>query len=234
MLPRSRLIQACLLYTILSLSAGGAFGAEIEGQKPMVVIGDVFKFTPGSWATYSIHDRVKREYYQMYIATLEKTRAHDKPCSWMEVEVTPEGAPPVVSRFLVEETKDGPGEIFDVIVQIEGYPSFIVPTRFYEGKGKEIGEFQSSYVAKRLGKKTVTVNGKPINAWEVEASDKKGRKINALISEEAPPLGIVKADTEKTTIHLVAWGTSAKSKMEGSPITFYLWLVRQLGQGLMR
>ncbi len=234
MSARSRLIQACLLCAILCLSAGGAFGAEMEGQKPMVVIGDVFRFVPGSWATYSIHDRVKQEHYRMYIATLEKTQSHDKPYSWMEVEVTPAGAPPVVSRFLVEETKGGPGEILDVIIQIEGYPSFIVPTRFYEGKGKEIGEFQSSYVAKRLGKKTVTVNGKPINAWEVEASDKKDRKINAIVSDEVPPLGIVNADTEKTTIHLVAWGTGAKSKIEGSPITFYLWMIKQLGQNFMR
>src|SRR5664279_3552061 len=120
-IPRGRpsRLLVCLLGLILCFPLA-VQGAAIKGQKPMMVIGDVFHFTPGAWATYSIHERVHNERYRMYIATLQKTERNGKPCSWMEVEVTPEKAGVITSRFLVEETKDGPGELFEVIVQIKG------------------------------------------------------------------------------------------------------------------
>jgi hypothetical protein len=223
-----------LIFLAACLPAGEVSGAGIEGQKPMMVIGDVFHFTPGSWAVYRINDRVKNEKYRMYISVLEKTRYNEKPCSWMEVEVTPETASPVASRFLVEETKEGPGELFDVMVQVKGYSPFTVPKQLYEGKEREIGQFQSSYVAKRTARKTVTLNNRTLPVWEVEATDKKGRRIKALVSEETPPLGIVTAETEKTDVYLDSWGTDAKSRISGTPISFYLWLVMQLGRSLVK
>jgi len=228
------IILSLSLSSILCLPPGNAPGAAIEGQKPMMVIGDVFHFTSGSWAVYRINDRVKNEQYRMYISVLEKTIRNEKPCSWMEVEVTPEGASPIASRLLVEETKEGPGELFDVIVQVKGYSPFTVPKQLYEGKEREIGQFQSSYVAKRTGRKTVTVGGRAVPAWEVDATDKKGRKIKALVSEEVPPMGIVSAETEKTDVYLDSWGTDAKSRISGTPISFYLWLVMQLGRSLVK
>jgi hypothetical protein len=224
----------CAVCLLLSFSFSVIHAAEIEGQKPMMVIGEVFQFIPGSWATYSIHDRVKNERYRMYMSTLDKVKHGGKSCSWMEVEVTPESGASITSRFLVEETKDGPGELFEVIVQIDGVLPFVVPKKLYEGKGKEIGDFQTSYVAKKVGKRTVSLEGKTIPVWEVEATDKKARKIRALVSEQIPPMGIVKAETEKTDIHLEKWGTGAKTKIEGTPVNLYLWLIKQLGQGILR
>lgn len=223
-----------LILLFLCLPAGEARSATIQGQKPMMVIGDVFHFTPGSWAVYHILDRVKNERYRMYISVLEKTVRNEKPCSYMEVEVTPEDSTPIASRFLVEETKEGPGELFDVVVQVKGYAPFTVPRQLYEGKEREIGQFQNSYVAKRTSRKTVTLNGRTLPVWEVDATDKKGRKIKALVSEEVPPMGIVTAETEKTDIYLDSWGTDAKSKISGTPISFYLWLAMQLGRTLVK
>jgi hypothetical protein len=225
-------------FCVLSLFFGLSFSvttdaAGIEGQKPVMVIGEVFQFVPGSWATYSIHDRVKNERYRMYMSTLEKVKCGDKSCSWMEVEVSPENGGTIASRFLVEETKDGPGELFEVIIQMKGFLPFVVPKKLYEGKEKEIGDFQTSYVAKRVGKKTVSLDGKTIPVWEVEATDKKARKIKALVSEQIPPMGIVKAETEKTDIELEKWGTGAKTRIEGTPANLYLWLIKQLGQGII-
>ncbi|HEY3277687.1 MAG TPA: hypothetical protein VGJ94_13800 [Syntrophorhabdaceae bacterium] len=208
--------------------------AEIGGQKPVMLIGEVFRFVPGSWAIYSIHDRVKNERYRMYISTLEKAKCEEKTCSWMEVEVAPESGASVASRFLVEETKDGPGRLFEVIIQIKDYIPFMVPRKLYEGKEREVGDFQNSYVAKRVGRKTILWEGKSITVTEVEATDKKARKISALVSEEVPPLGIVKAEAEKTDIFLEKWGEGAKTKMEGTPVNLALWLIKQIGQGVMK
>ena len=120
---------AVFIFALSGLPALAAPREAMEGQKPMMVIGDVFQFVPGSWGVYRIHDRVKKEHYRMYIATLEKTKVNGKACSWMEVEVTPEKASPVASRFLVEETKDGPGELLEVVVQVKGFAPFIVPQK---------------------------------------------------------------------------------------------------------
>ena len=234
MIRRSLWYIPLFLMMAVCLPPCSVMGAAIEGQRPMMVIGDVFHFTPGSWAVYYITDRVKNERYRMYISVLEKEARNGKPCSWMEVEVTPESSSPVASRFLVEETKDGPGELLDVVVQVKGTQPFTVPRQLYEGKEREIGQFQGSYVAKRVGKKTVTVNNRSVPAWEVEATDKKGRKIKALVSEETPPLGIVTAETEKTDVSLDSWGMDAKSRISGAPINFYLWLAMQLGRGLVK
>ena len=230
----TRLIILLIVFPLLCLPPGEVSGAPIEGQKPMMVIGDVFHFTSGSWAIYRINDRVKKEQYRMYISVLEKTVRNEKPCSWMEVEVTPEGASPIASRLLVEETKEGPGELFDVVVQVKGYSPFTVPKQLYEGKEREIGQFQNSYVAKRTGRKSVTVNGRTVPVWEVDATDRKGRKIKALVSEEVPPMGIVSAETEKTDVYLESYGTDAKSRISGAPISFYLWLAMQLGRSLVK
>jgi hypothetical protein len=227
-------LSLCLSCAIFSVSAHGTWATEIQGQRPMLVIGDVFRFTPGSWATYTIRDRVRNETFRAYIAILDKTTQNGKPFSWMEVEILPEIAPPVITRFLVEETKDGPGELLEVTVQVKGYPPFTVPRQYYEGKGKEVGDFQGSYVAKRVGRRRVAISEKDISVWDVEATDKKNRKIIASVSEEVPPLGIVQAESEKTSMRLDNWGTDAKGRMEGTPINFYLWLIMQIGQGLVR
>jgi hypothetical protein len=125
--------------------------AEIEGQRPMMIVGDAFQFIPGAWSSYYVHDRAKKEYYRMYIATLERLTRDGKSCSWMEVGVTPEKDPAVVTRFLVEETRSGPGEILDVIVQVQGYSPFTVPESFYRGEEKDVGNFKGTTVDSLLG-----------------------------------------------------------------------------------
>ena len=232
--PRLPVHVLCLILGLILSFPQAVAAASIKGQKPMMVIGDVFRFTPGAWAVYSIRERVHNERYRMYIATLQKTERNGKPCSWMEVEVTPEKAGKITSRFLVEETKDGPGELFEVIVQIKGYAPFVVPRAFYEGKEKEIGEFETSYVARRGGKRTVAVNGRTVAVWEVEATDNKARQIKALVSDQIPPLGVVNAESEKTAIFLESWGGDASTKIEGAPINFFLWLVTAVGQTIIK
>ncbi len=105
---------------------------------------------PRGMGRYFIHDREKKEYYRMYIATLERLNCDGRACSWMEVGMTPEKDPAVVTRFLVEETRNGPGELLDVIVQVQGYSPFTVPKSFYEGEAtdKEVGNFQGAAVVK--------------------------------------------------------------------------------------
>lgn len=210
--------------------------AEIEGQRPLMIVGDTFQFTPGAWASYFIHDRAKKEYYRMYIATLERLTRDGKPCSWMEVGMTPEKDPSVVTRFLVEETPKGPGEMLDVIVQVQGYAPFTVPESFYKGEGedRDVGNFQGAAIAKRIARRVIPLGGQTVNAWDVEAVDAKGNTLGALVSEEVAPIGVIMAESPLMGMYLSDWGGGAKSRIEGTPVNFYMWLMMQMGGALTK
>ena len=205
---------------------------EIKGQKPMMLIGETFQFVQGSWSRYLIHDKVKNEYYQMSIAILEKERRDSKDCSWMEVEIISESNPPVVTKFLTEETKEGPGDLKEVIVQAKGYSPFTVPGSFYEGKDKEVGDFKTAHVVKRIEKNLINYKNKTLNVWKIEAQDPKGKIIDALISEEVPPIGVVMVESPESGMYLDDWGMNAKSRIEGTPLNFYIWLIHQTFDGM--
>ncbi|HET6490469.1 MAG TPA: hypothetical protein VFG28_11995 [Syntrophales bacterium] len=228
------ILAAVVIATGLAASQGQS--AEIRGQRPMMIVGDTFQFTPGAWASYFIHDREKMEYYKMYIATLERLTCEEKSCSWMEVGVTPEKDAAVVTRFLVEETRSGPGEIFDVVVQVQGYSPFTVPKSFYKGDAadKDVGNFRGAAVAKRITQRIIPIGGRTVNTWDVEAVDAKGGVMNALISEEVAPIGVVLAESPLFGMYLSDWGNGAKSRIEGTPVNFYVWLMMQMGGGLSR
>lgn len=38
------------------MTAATANGADIEGQRPLMIVGDAFRFAPGAWSDYLIHD----------------------------------------------------------------------------------------------------------------------------------------------------------------------------------
>lgn len=229
-------IRSCIVWFVAVVLEVGTLvpqgqTAEIEGQRPMMIVGDAFQFNPRAWSNYYVHDRARKEYYRMYIATLERISRDGKPCSWMEVGVTPEKDPAVVTRFLVEETKSGPGEILDVIVQVQGYAPFTVPGSFYKGEemDKKIGNFQRAAVAKRIAGRVIPIGRRTVNAWAVEAVDAKGETLEALVSEEVAPIGVIMAESPFFGIYLSDWGGEAKSKIEGTPVNFYVWLMMQMG-----
>ena len=219
---------------LVAVTAPAPCGAEVKGQRPMMIVEDVFQFTPGAWSDYLIHDRSKQEYYRMSIATLERLDRNGKPCSWMEIGVTPEKEPPVVTRLLVEQTKTGPGEIYEVIVQVRGYAPFTVPESFFRGEDKDVGNFKTTAVAKRVERRVVPVAGRSVGAWDVEAVDAAGDVTAALVSEEVAPIGVILAESPQVDMVLSDWGTGAKSKIEGTPVNFYVWLMMQMGDALTK
>ena len=219
---------------LVAVTAPAPCGAEVKGQRPMMIVEDVFQFTPGAWSDYLIHDRSKQEYYRMSIATLERLDRDGKPCSWMEIGITPEKDPPVVTRLLVEQTKTGPGEIYEVIVQVRGYAPFTVPESFFRGEDKDVGNVKSTAVAKRIERRVIPVAGRSVRAWDVEAVDAAGDVTAALVSEEVAPIGVILAESPQVDMVLSDWGTGAKSKIEGTPVNFYVWLMMQMGDALTK
>jgi hypothetical protein len=223
-----------LLVIILIALPGAAPAADIQGQKPVMFIGDAFQFVPGAWTSYYVHDKQKNEHYRMWMATLEKRSQDNKPASWMEIEVVMEKNPPVVTRFLVEETPRGPGELMEVIVQMKGYSPFVVPKKYYEGTDKEVGQFQTAQTVKRVAQRVIRFAQRDLKVVEVEAVDPTGKRVAATVSESVLPIGVVMAETDDVGMYLDNWGMQAKSKIEGTPMNFYLWLMMQIGDGLTK
>jgi hypothetical protein len=206
---------------------------EIQGQKQMVVIDDTFQFIPGTWATYTVHDKQKNEEYEMTFSVMEDERNSDGPCSWMEVVIKMEQTPTVVTRFLARKTKQGPGEVLEAIVQMEGYSPFTVPRNFLEGEDAEVAQTLNYRLAKKVRKKSVNFQHRKINLWLVEAISDNQQSITAWVSEELPPMGIFKIDTSEVGMYLEDWGTGAQSEITGTPMNFYLWIASQIGKALV-
>jgi hypothetical protein len=224
-----------LMLSVLAV-AGALLPAEnqVPGQKPLVVIADTFQFVAGSWARYRILDKKKNETYIMSIAILDKEPVKGKPCSWLEIEVLTKDQPRVVTRILAEETKQGPGEIQSAIVQVQGYDPFTVPKKFLkpDKTGDQVAQFKPATVVKKLQRRAVGPAGRQVQAWDVEAVTQDGQDIRAVVSEEILPIAVYDVESPDTRMTAEDWGLGARTKIEGTPIPFWLWLLDQVGKGL--
>ncbi len=225
---RPLLSPALLLLAAPVLTAA----ADVPGQKPLLIVEGAFRFVSGSWARYNLRDKAKQEDYSMQIAILDQIAKKDKKYWWMEISVEMPKNPEVVTRILVEETPDGPGDMADAIVQVAGYAPFTVPKKYYQAKDKQIVPPVPAHVVRRLEKKTFTRQGRSLAALEVEAQDADGNAVRAVVSEELPPIAVCTAETRDLAMDLVDWGGGARTRISGTPRSFYLWIFEQIGEGL--
>jgi hypothetical protein len=222
-----------LLLSLLVIQAATAGTAQkIPGQKPLLIIGDKFQFVAGSWASYQIQDKTKGEQYRMYIAVLERDKKKKPAASWMEIGVESKGNPGVVTRLLAEETPQGPGKMLQVIVQVEGYSPFNVPKKYFQGKNAEVAPTIPTQVLKRLEKRSFTAGNRQVEGWEVEAEGPKGARTRGVVSEEVLPIGVLEAETNDVKMSLQDWGLGARTKIQGTPRAFSLWILEQIAKEL--
>jgi len=228
--------KALILMLCVLAMAGTLRPAEnqVPGQKPLVVIADAFQFVAGSWARYHILDKKKNETYMMSIAILDKAPVKSKHCSWLEVEVLTKDQPRVVTRILAEETNQGPGAIQSAIVQVQGFDPFTVPKNFLKPDKADdrVAQFKPATIIKKLALQTVGPAGRRVQAWQVEAMTQDGQDIRAVVSEEILPIAVYDVESPEMRMTAEDWGLGAKTKIEGTPIPFWLWLLDQIGKGM--
>jgi hypothetical protein len=209
---------------------------KIPGQRPLLVIGDQFQWVHGSWATYDLYDKAKRERSKMYIAILEQGKKKNRQGIWLEVGIEMRGEPKVMTRMLAEMTPSGPGDLLEAIVQVEGMGAFSVPGSFMK-QGNEEGERQVGQVrpareVRRMEERVITRRGRELKVWDVEAEDADGKPVKAVVSIELPPIAVVSADTDEMQMEIVDWGLAARSRITSKPMNFYLWIASQIGKGM--
>jgi hypothetical protein len=215
----------------------GALSAQqenIPGQKKLPILQDGFRFVPGTWTTYSILDKTKNETYTMTIAALTKETIQGKPYSWLEIEIEMKDAPAVVTSILTEETGQGPGRIEKAVVQVRGMSPFTIPRKYLEGQDQTVGEFKPAHIVRKLENRKIILAGKAIDVLAVEAENDKGEKVSAQVSLQILPIVIYEADTVDLKMTALDFGEGAKTKIEGLPLPFALWILEQVASGLTK
>jgi hypothetical protein len=229
------MVGRALVLAVALASIVSAADKTVPGQKPVLLVDGTFRFVQGSWGKYEIQDLAKKETYQMWIAILDGKQLNKNgkkvPYSWLEIAVDLPGQPSVVTRCLVEQTPEGPGELDKVIVQVAGMAAFSVPKRFYEpqdGKAATVAQFQVAKQGQQVSRDQYTVGARSFPAWTLEAFDEAGKPVRAVVSEELPPIGVYRAEAGSTRMTLLDWGTGAKSRIRGLAYPFWLWLGGQV------
>jgi len=212
--------------------AGSVFAAApekdpMEGQQPIPMMGDSFQFQSNTWARYQFQpaDQPRSE---LVFSILDEVRKRRGNAWWMEIEIISKETEDVVTRVLLPETEDGPGDALKAIVQIEGYRPFEVPRKYLKPNPKketeQVGEFATFTPKGKPKAKQFTCNGRTINGTSVEALDAEGRTVKVDLSPEVPPLGIVGVYGEGITMELLDWGSDASTKIEGKPVGLWRWI----------
>lgn len=204
---------------------------EVQGQKPVMLIGDTFQFTPGSWATYTLYDKAEDAYYTMTMSILESVRKNGKDAAWMEIEIETDKEL-VVTRLLTEKTKAGPGEMYEVVVYIHGMAPFTIPEKWLKDEEKKVGDFKVSQVQSRVAQRSIRFGGYPLDVFDVDAVDEKGAPVAATVSLGVAPIGILMADTKEMAMYLEDWGTGARTRVVGTPVGFIEWTIGLVGKGM--
>jgi hypothetical protein len=216
-------------------SGGSAAREQIPGQKrPLVIVGDTFRFVEGSWARYVVDDLQTGETYRMTMAVLEKGRKKSTVGRWMEVDVRMPGQPGVATRFLVTETAQGPGELLEAIVQVEGMTPFSVPGRFLKaGNDQKVAPLKPAKLVRQSTEKiSIPHRDGAIEAWAVDAETAEGERVQATVSLELPPITLYEATTREMRMKAEDWGLGARSAIRGEPQSFYIWLLEQVAKGM--
>ena len=207
---------------------------NIPGQRPMLLLDNAFQFISGSWADYTYFDKQKNESTRLYFSILDRETVKNAPYIWMEIEAAVKDAPVVVTRVLIEEKKAGPFRIDQAIVQVQGYSPFSVPQKYLEGQDQQVGQFQTAHIVSQLAQQVIEHNGKKINAITAEAATDQGDKMSITYSLELPPIAVYQAENKDFRLSINDWGMDARSKINGPPESFLLWIMEQVNNAISK
>lgn len=214
-------------FTLVSVSQGTPEKDPMAGQQPIPMMEDEFQFKSGTWARYRFKP-VDQPQSELEFSILDKVKQRRGTAWWMEIEMKPEETDDVVTRVLLPETENGPGDALKAIVQIEGYRPFEVPRKYLKPNPKkateQVGEF-AKFTPKGTPKaKHFTCNGRTVIGTTVETLDAEGRPVKVDLSPDVPPLGIVAIYGPDITMELLDWGTNAETKISGKPVGLWRWV----------
>jgi len=230
-MSRRTVTRVLLLLVGAVLVSTSVLAQQVAGQKPVLLIGDQFQFTPGTWATYILHDKREDAYSTMTMAVLESVRHNGRDSAWLEI-IVETATELVVTRLLTEKTPSGPGEVFEAIVYVHGLQPFRIPQRWLKGEEQEVGKLSNTAVTSRVGQRRIMFDGRPLDVIDVDAVDESGARVVATVSTGVAPIGVLTADSRDVGMYLEDWGSGATTRIVGTPVSFVEWTATMVARGL--
>lgn len=227
--PGRQALLAVLFSIMGGISSLGQQGPDpLQGQKPVPIVAQGFRFVPGAWGLYQMKGGDDPQETKIYFAILDEVKQRKGKAYWMEIEVYTNDQPAVVTRILVPDTGEGPGDAHKAYVQVAGYRPFEVPRKYLRPDPKKkqdsVGRFIKYDLAGAPKEKTITWKGRKVKATFGEAVDEQGRPTQVTLSPEAPPLCVVKLESPAAQMELLDWGAGAKTKIVGKPVGLWRWI----------
>ena len=211
----------------------------MPSQPAPMIVGAVFRFETGAWAEYDMLDKLRDQPYTLRVAVLEQEQvrrnwfSRRRPYRWMEFDVQEPGQPRVVVKGLMQELDDGPGDMRELVMQIEGYPNPLrLGPAWLRRNQEELVDVDLQWVDQRLDEREITHQGRTFTAWRVEATREDGEPVSATVSEALPPFGLYQAETPELRMTLREWGGDAQSTIQGEPLGLSRWILQQVRQAM--
>ncbi len=185
-----------------------------------------FDFLEGAWSSYSINSISEGREFEFKISVLEAGSYRRRDGRWLEVKISSESLPAVLTRILAEETPSGPGEILQAVVQVEGTDPFTMPLSFLKG-GQE-PRFKTVAAPPDAERADIIWNGKEIDVIRAEGEDEDGNPFKIVLSSDAPPLSVVYFESAEIMMSLMDLGSGAVTEITGRPRSFFPWLISRM------
>lgn len=213
----------------LSLSTVALAGPEAaQPQTPIPMMGSEFRFVPGTWGRYAVTDTREGQDYTMRVSVLDAVPQRGVTAYWFEIEILSTQHPDVITRLLVPDTGQGPGDAQKAYVQVAGFPPFEVPRRQLRAdRNKDRGQtgpFLPYELKERPEEKTVEWKGRTIKTTTVQAVRPNAQPVTIVVSTGAPPLCLVECNTPDVRMELLDWGTGATTKITEKPTGMWRWI----------
>ena len=233
----------CVAFTLTILfsftARGEATVPSIPDQPAPLIVDGAFQFVEGAWAEYDMLDKPRDQAYVLRVSVLGTEQARRTWLSrrrtyrWMEFDVRMPDQPRVVVKSLARERSGGPGEVREMIIQLENYEHPIRLGRTWLRRNQEPMVNESyTWTEHRVEEKDVTHAGRTFTAWQVESTAEDGTRVEAWVSEALPPLGIYITETPDLRMQLRDWGMDARSAITGEPLGLTRWIYRQVREGM--
>ncbi|HEY5998368.1 MAG TPA: hypothetical protein VI078_03595 [bacterium] len=218
-------VLPALLLAAAPLAAQAPPPPQGSPMKDMPRFFGVFTPTVGAWAEYAVTEIEGGKKSTMRNSIVGK----EGDGYWYEVAITEPGGRNIVKMF-VKGDPNSPDNIQRLILKSGDQPAQEMPRDFvlmgrrmamsmFETRSGVVLVGQAEYKTDESGPAPVTVAAGTFSAMHKRVLDQEGKVLaTADISADVPPLGVVRSETEKVKLELIATGKDATSLITETPV----------------
>lgn len=216
-----------MLLVILPLAL--AFAVEDDGDSDTEITADneVLKdlslfippkdvaFNPviGSWARYTLEDKINKTRYELTIAVVGEERVEQGMANWVEISTTSSKGTPIIIKYLwVPSSHDS--EVLRMLVQAGNYPPVEMNT--HKRKNEKNRHVEGKFI--KLGSELVKTYKEKIKTSTYKHKLENGETIQLWANSKVTPFGIVRSISLSHELVLLDYGLGHKSKVIKDPI----------------